>query len=291
MPINAGYAYQVAEDKYYKANTDIEKLAALEEMLATIPKHKGTEVQQMGIKKKISKLKELMKSRKGAKGSGGGMRVIKEAEVMVGIIGETNSGKSKLLTDLTKAKPDIANYEFTTTMPVSGIMDYEGAKIQLVEIPSFFDPQSKGIMRLMEVLVVLIDLTKDPKEQEKMILEHLEGSNINKPLLFVNTKVGIKKFEGFSEVGTDDLKKVKKRIFELTGKIRVFSKRPGGPIDKETAILVNPGATIIDVCNRIHKSMAKSFKYAKIWGKGKYKGQQVSAKFKVSDKDIVEIHY
>ena len=142
MPINPGYAYQVAEDRYNKATTDLEKLMALEEMLVTIPKHKGTEVQQMQLKKKIAKLKELMKSRKGAKGSGGGMRVIKEADVMVGIIGETNSGKSSLLTQLTKAKPDIANYEYTTTEPVSGIMKYDGAKIQLVEIPSFFDPRT-----------------------------------------------------------------------------------------------------------------------------------------------------
>ncbi|MCD6310141.1 MAG: hypothetical protein J7M18_05465 [Candidatus Eremiobacteraeota bacterium] len=57
MPANLTPEYKNAELRYRTAKTYEEKLAALEEMLATIPKHKGTEKMQADIKRRISRLK------------------------------------------------------------------------------------------------------------------------------------------------------------------------------------------------------------------------------------------
>ena len=64
MPANLGPEFIQAEKRYRQAITDEERFAALEEMLATIPKHKGTEKMQGEIKRKISKLRSEMRSGK-----------------------------------------------------------------------------------------------------------------------------------------------------------------------------------------------------------------------------------
>jgi len=58
LPANLTPQYREAEARYRSAKTPEEKLKALEEMLATIPKHKGTEKLQAEIKQKISKLRK-----------------------------------------------------------------------------------------------------------------------------------------------------------------------------------------------------------------------------------------
>ena len=60
MPINAGFEYGRAEEKYFKAQTDSERLIALEEMLRTAPAHKGSERFRGDIRLKIKKLKDSM---------------------------------------------------------------------------------------------------------------------------------------------------------------------------------------------------------------------------------------
>ena len=62
MPANLTPEYKDADDRYRAATTDEEKLAALEEMLRAIPKHKGTEHMQADLKKRISKLKAAAES-------------------------------------------------------------------------------------------------------------------------------------------------------------------------------------------------------------------------------------
>ncbi|HEY3297518.1 MAG TPA: GTP-binding protein HSR1, partial [Armatimonadota bacterium] len=58
MPANLTPQYKEAEDRYKAAETHAEKLAALEDMLSIIPKHKGTEKIQADIKRRLAKLRE-----------------------------------------------------------------------------------------------------------------------------------------------------------------------------------------------------------------------------------------
>ena len=88
----------------------------------------------------------------------------------IGIIGKPNAGKSSLLAALTRAKPKIANYPFTTINPNLGVTYYDRKEITLADIPGLVEGAHKGIglgdkfLRHIErckVLLHLIDLSED----------------------------------------------------------------------------------------------------------------------------------
>ena len=88
----------------------------------------------------------------------------------IGIIGKPNAGKSSLLAALTRAKPKIANYPFTTINPNLGVSYYGGKEITLADIPGLVEAAQKGIglgdkfLRHIErckILLHLIDLSED----------------------------------------------------------------------------------------------------------------------------------
>ncbi|MCG2718391.1 MAG: TGS domain-containing protein [Nanoarchaeota archaeon] len=182
MPINAGLDYQKAERKYHEARTFAEKMKALEEMLRTCPKHKGSESLQNEIKQKISKLKSLQEKQKSATGARYQVAVKKECAAQVVILGIPNSGKSVLLSKLTNAKPKIASYPFTTKTPEVGVMDYGGVQIQVVEIPAIIEnfsgsdlgPTLLGIIRQADLIVIIAN---DDSEL-KLIRNELANGNV-----------------------------------------------------------------------------------------------------------------
>ena len=65
MPANLPPDYFEAEKRYREANTPREKVACLEEMLTIMPKHKGTDKLRADLRKRISKLKDASRSKKG----------------------------------------------------------------------------------------------------------------------------------------------------------------------------------------------------------------------------------
>ena len=87
----------------------------------------------------------------------------------IGIIGLPNAGKSSLLASLTRAKPKIANYPFTTINPSLGVAYYKNKEITLADIPGLVEGAHKGVglgdkfLRHIErckVLLHLIDITE-----------------------------------------------------------------------------------------------------------------------------------
>ena len=103
----------------------------------------------------------------------------------IGIIGKPNAGKSGLLAALTRAKPKIANYPFTTINPNLGVTYYDGKEITLADIPGLVEGAHKGIglgdkfLRHIErckVLLHLIDLSEDnPANTYKQIIKELSS--------------------------------------------------------------------------------------------------------------------
>ena len=92
----------------------------------------------------------------------------------IGIIGKPNAGKSSLLSALTRAKPKIANYPFTTLNPNLGVTYYDRKEVTLADIPGLVEGAHKGIglgdkfLRHIErckVLLHLIDLSENNLEK------------------------------------------------------------------------------------------------------------------------------
>jgi len=91
MPANLTPEYMEAERRFKAATTSEDKLAALEEMMATIPRHKGTEKMQADLKRRISKLR-TEQARKPVSRAGIIHRVDKEGAGQVALVGPPNGG-------------------------------------------------------------------------------------------------------------------------------------------------------------------------------------------------------
>lgn len=147
MPANLPPECCVLERKYFEAETVPEKIKALENYHAAIPKHKGTERLRAQIKRRISKLRLELEERKKQKArmslASGSYAVKKEGVGQVVILGASNAGKSSLLQTLTNASLAISDHPFTTTKPIPGMVIFEDVQIQLLEAPALYKGASE----------------------------------------------------------------------------------------------------------------------------------------------------
>ncbi len=165
MPANLSPEYKKAEEQFRQAVTPEEKLAALEQMLSTIPKHKGTEKMQADLKTRIARLRrELSGSSKSGTKRADWYHIEKQGAGQVVVFGAPNTGKSALVQTLTNLPTTVAPYPFSTTIPAAGMMPYEDIQIQLVDTPPVV-PDSPAwlfhICRTADLGVWLLDLSDD----------------------------------------------------------------------------------------------------------------------------------
>jgi len=268
MPTNVTVEYVKAQEKYLNAKTKEEKIAALEEMLSTVPKHKGTERMQANIKQKLAKLKRQTE----AKASRKVLTIPKEGDAQVCILGLTQSGKSTLLSKLTNARPEVSDHTYTTTKPQVGTCDYGGVKIQLIEIPSSFKPVFMSIAQSSDGLILLYKNEKE-KEELKEIISKLK---IRRQFIEINRE--------------ERPEEIKEKVWKILGLIRIYCKEPGKKPEKKPLVL-KKGSTVLDAADKLHKDFIKYFKFARVWGKSaKYAGQSFGFDHKLGDCDIVEFH-
>jgi hypothetical protein len=135
MPANLPPQYFEAEKNFRAAKSPAEKIAALEEMLAIMPKHKGTDHLRAELRGRISKLTQQLSKKSGAQRAS--MMIEKEGAAQVAVIGLPNSGKSQLVASITNASPAVAEYPLTTHNALPGMMEFEDIKIQLIDTPPF----------------------------------------------------------------------------------------------------------------------------------------------------------
>lgn len=306
MPINAGYEYAEAQKKVAEARTPHEKLKALENLLSASPSHKGAEKLRQEIKTKISKLKEKIEKERSRKSSGFSYSIKKEGVAQVALVGLPNSGKSFILNKLTGAKVEIADYPFTTKMPEVGVMDYHGIKIQMIEIPAFFDgfvdsdkgSAFMGIARSADLIVVVLDGSSNCSEDLRITVNEFERSSVElkkikgystdaRNCLIVVNKV-LSNFKCYYPVcWVDDLKDaIWNRLSLIYVQTKSVGKKPDFP-----PVALKAGSTVKDLAAAVHKDFVKNFKYARIWGKSvKHDGTSVGFEHVLKERDIIEIH-
>lgn len=163
MPANLTPDYLAAEARYKAERDPKKRIEALQEMLAIIPKHKGTDHLRGDLKRKLSQLKEELSGggkKGGARRASPGV-VPSQGGGQVVLLGPVNSGKSALLRALTRAEPEVASYPYTTRVPLPGMMMYQDAPIQLVDAPAVeravFEPWMHTLIRNADLALIVLD--------------------------------------------------------------------------------------------------------------------------------------
>ncbi len=319
MPANLTPQYHEAEEKYKAAGTPEEKAAALKDMLSTIPKHKGTEKLQADIKKRMAALKKESQKKK-SRSTFNPFHVEKHGAGQVVLAGYPNVGKSTLVASLTRAKTKVADYPFSTTVPIAGMMPYEDIHIQLVDTPPITEEMvPPGILmtyRGGDALLIIVDVhtgacldqlegclqfltekkiisppgeKKEPRTLPYLILANkadLPGSEENmEALRELRPDVELQSLSSLHE--PQDL--LKEKIFTLLDIVRIYSKTPGSPPDMEKPFTLKRGGTVLDFASAVHREFPDRLKNALVWGSSKFDGQAVPKDYVLQDKDIVEL--
>jgi len=325
MPANLPPQYFDAERSFREAKDPMEKIAALEEMLAIMPKHKGTDHLRAELRGRIAKLTQLAAKKSGARRAS--MAIEKEGAAQVAVIGLPNAGKSQLVATITNASPPAAEYQFTTHSATPGMMEFENIKIQLIDTPPLA-PQAiefwlPPLLRRADALLLMVDLSGDPLEQVESIIAQLEKMRIvlgagreaeepeftvwHQKALIIGSKLDLDGAAGHYEAlkagyegrfpliavsakqGTG-LEELKTKIYQALDIIRVYTKVPGGKPDFTDPIVIARDSTLADAAAEVHKDFAANMKYARIWGSGKHDGVMVRRDHILEDGDIIELH-
>jgi len=328
MPANLTPQYKKAEELFRQAKSTEDKISALELMLSAIPKHKGTEHLQADIKRRLAKLREPSASRSSARHADIFYVPRGTAAGQVVLLGTPNCGKSALVAYLTHAHVQVADFPFSTAVPVPGIMPYEDIQIQLVDMPPITEehiaPGQTGAYRNADMILVVADLSaEDVTEQLDICLNFLLERTLIRPAdadendelykrmtrtcLWVATKAdlaGPGDFETLQEMYRPRLEmmavsinepaslgRLARRIYELLRIVRVYSKLPGKKPDMDQPFTLPTGSTVQDLTCKIHRELTDKLRFARIWGPDKYAGQQVPRDYVLQDKDIIELHF
>ncbi|KAG8928301.1 Developmentally-regulated GTP-binding protein 2 [Tulasnella sp. 418] len=313
--------------------------------------------------------------------SGEGFDVQKSGDARVALIGFPSVGKSTLLSKMTHTASVAAAYEFTTLTAIPGVMEYEGAKIQLLDLPGIVEGASQGrgrgrqvvaVAKTADLVIIMLDATKS-LEQKRLLEVELDavGIRLNKrkpdvvfkqkptggitinatvkltriddktirtvlsgykihncevmiredisvdelidvligsrkyiPCLYVYNKIDSISLEEVDRLANQDhsvviscemgmnLDYLLESIWENLSLVKVYTKKRGDHPDLTDPICLRKGATIEDVCNGIHRSLASKFRYALVWGRSsKFSphAQKVGLQHQVQDEDVVSI--
>ena len=184
MPTNVPPQYRDAEQRFRDAVTIQAKIAALQEMLQIMPKHKGTDHLKAQLRSRLSKLMSDLETSSGGKGGRTEpFSLPKEGAGRVTLIGPTNVGKSQILSSTTGARTKVGAYELSTQEPVPGMYPYSDIYIQMVDTPPITNraTQSRlyGLLRTSDIFVFVADLTNDPIAQTEESFSELSEWGFN----------------------------------------------------------------------------------------------------------------
>ena len=327
MPANLPPQYYIAEEKYRAARSPAEKLTTLQEMLSATLKHKGTDHLRADLRAKVAKAMDDLEQPKRGSGQPEPYAIRKEGAGQAVLIGLPNSGKSQLLANLIGATAKVAEYPFTTRLPLPGMLRYQNVLLQLVDTPAINDREVQGrlfsMLRNTDLLLLVVDLSGDPLSEADEVMSELdsfgfhllgesqdpdpEDHRAQKRVLVVankadtqgsdtafelleelyGTQFPLARVSATSGAGLDDLARA---VFEALGKIRIYLKARGSQPDHDHPWVLDRGSMVEDAAQLLHKDWTRRFKYALLWGSGKFEGQRVGRDYVLTDGDAIELH-
>ncbi|MGA3404703.1 MAG: GTP-binding protein [Candidatus Bathyarchaeia archaeon] len=358
-----------------------EKIKAIEEEMKRTQIHKHTEHHIGLLKAKLAKLKAEQEVTQRSKSSGSsGFEVKKGGDCTVVLIGLPSVGKSTLLNTLTNAKSKVAPYAFTTLTVVPGLLEYNGAKMQILDLPGIISGAASGtgrgrrvlsVARNADLILLILDVfqpdqistlkkelyemgirlntrrpnvTIEPSTQgglgvtvtckltkmdestirgilniykihqasviiredisDDQLIDVVSGNRMYVPAVTVLNKVDLvsPKYvdevrnrigEDFVAVSADqnlNIETVKDAIYNRLNFIRIYLKPRNGEADYEEPLMLTAGATVTDVCTKIHRRFAGEAKYALISGSSvRFSPQRVGMNHILNDRDVITI--
>ncbi|HZA48852.1 MAG TPA: GTP-binding protein [Nitrososphaera sp.] len=157
-------------------------------------------------------------------------------------------------------------------------------------------------------------IIREPNFTDDQLIDVLSGNRIYLPSLIVLNKIDLVNASFVHEIkskilGDDNnnnnnnnyfiavsadsginIDVLKEAIYQRLGFIRVYMRPKGGETDFKEPLIMKKGATVKDVCNKIHRNMAKNFRYGLVWGtSAKFAGQKVGLDHKLADEDVLTI--
>jgi ribosome-interacting GTPase 1 len=255
-------------------------------------------------------------------------QVERSGAAQVAIVGPPNSGKSRLVADLTSAVPEVAEYPFTTRSPTPGIVIVEKIPLQLVDLPpitgEWIEPWLIDLVRNADMLLVFLDMGSDEVlDHWEALLEALERFHVSiespKPpiaereigtryhdVVIAGNKLDVPGAEERLEILRDligdrpvhlcsldtahGVLGVLRELVRTLGFIRVYTKAPGKEADLDEPFVLEGGTTVEEAARLIHKELASQMKFARAWGRRFHDGQPVGRDLVLEDGDILEFH-
>eukprot|EP00158_Paraphelidium_tribonemae_P005929 Partr_v1_DN27590_c1_g2_i1_m30517 putative developmentally regulated GTP binding protein 2 len=181
----------------------LEKIADIEQEIARTQKNKATEYHLGLLKGKLARYRtQLLEPDKKAGAKGEGFDVMKSGDARVVMIGFPSAGKSTLLSKMTDTNSETGAYEFTTLTCIPGKIEYNGAQIQLLDLPGIIEGASQGkgrgrqvvaVAKTADLVLMMLDATKGPQQQQ-LLERELEAVglrlNARRPNIYLKRKTG-----------------------------------------------------------------------------------------------------
>ena len=197
----------------------LEKMAEIEAEMARTQKNKATEYHVGLLRGKLAKLRAQLLEPPKASAKGDGFDVTKTGDARVVFIGFPSVGKSTLLSKITKTESQVASYEFTTLTAIPGVLQYDGAEIQALDLPGIIQGAASGkgrgrqvvaVAKTADLIMMVLDAKASDSQKEQLEAElHAVGIRLNTrpPDIIYKVKQGggvsynatVKQTRGFSE--------------------------------------------------------------------------------------------
>jgi hypothetical protein len=227
---------------------------------------------------------------------------------------------------LTNARPEVADYPFTTWTPMPGMMEVGNVQIQLIDTPPLskehVEPELLNLIRRADLVLLILDLEGYPIQQLEDTLALLEEYRIApshrapdfaeergwsfKPFLALVNKcdeasddedVEVLRelfgeecpFLSVSATTGRNLDQMRRAVFDCLGIIRVYSRPPGKEPDLSAPFVMEVGGTVEDFAAKVHQDFLETLKTARVWGEGVFDGQMVGRDHVLHDGDVVEL--